>query len=97
MNINVIVINGLRDFWPADARTRARDDEHYPRTSSSPQTSAPVEEVIELVPQNGAWTRKREMKGLKLASFSSTVTTYDQKGRIHHTSIDKGLQLNITA
>lgn len=110
MNINVIVVNVQRDFWPSDARARGREyDEDYTRTSSRPETITPVEEVIELRPQNGAWVGTGEMKFARDTGYtgagrapkalyhSSPVMTYDHKGRLHHAPSDKGLRINITA
>jgi hypothetical protein len=110
MNINVVVVNVQRDFWPSDARARGREyDEDYARTSSRPETGPPVEEVIELLPQNGAWVGTSEMKFTRDTGYagmarvpkalyhSSSVMTYDHKGRVHHAPSDKGLHVNITA
>jgi hypothetical protein len=110
MNINVIVVNVQRDFWPSDAIARGRAyDEGYTHTSSRPETSPPVEEVIELLPQNGAWVGKRDMRSIRDAAYpggrqtpkalyhSSPVMSYDHKGRVHTPSPDKGLHVNTTA
>ena len=105
MNINVLVVNVPRDFWPSDARER----EDYARTSSRPETGAPVEEVIELLPQDGAWVGKRELKPGQGAGYQGTrrdakalnptapIMTYDHKGRVNRPSPDRGLYINITA
>ena len=110
MNINVIVVNVQRDFWPSDARASGREyDEYDTRTSSRPGSSAPVEEVIELLPQDGAWVGKRDMRYIRDTVYPGTrrearalnptasVASYDHKGRVHRTSPEKGLRINITA
>ena len=110
MNINVLVVNVQRDFWPSEARVRGREsDEDYTRTSSRPETGAPVEEVIELLPQDGAWVGKRDMRSVRDAGYpgrrqearalnsTASVMTYDHKGRVHTPSPDKGLRINISA
>ena len=114
MNINVVVLNVLHDFRPADAGDRARELEgHFSRTPSKSATVTPgddkaIEEVIELMPQDGTWAGKAFTKAARAASYSlaqerrslassPAVTTYDRAGNIHHPSQEKGLRVNITA
>jgi hypothetical protein len=97
MNVNVIVVNFPRNSWP------------LAHTSSRPETGAPVEEVIELLPQDGTWVGKRDMGSIRDTGYPGTrrearalnstapVMTYDQKGRVNTPSPDKGLNINITA
>ena len=113
MNINVIVVNVPRDFRPAGFSDYEREhEEHFAGTFSRPDTvmpgSAPIEEVVELIPQNGAWVGKAGMMsartdslrltgGRKALYSSPTVTTYDHEGKVRYSSQDKGLRINITA
>jgi hypothetical protein len=109
MNINVVVFNVLHDFRPSDVRDHGRGrDERFVPTSSKPDTAVPVEEVIELMPRNGVWVGKGDTKAARAGSYSLaseprafhpslTVTTYDHEGKVHRTSQDKGLRINITA
>jgi hypothetical protein len=113
MNINVIVVNVPRDFRPADVGDYGRErDERFARAFSRPDTvtppgATPIDEVIELIPQDGAWVGKAGMmsagtgsSGLtgsrKALSTSPTATTYDHEGKVRYSSQDKGLRINIT-
>ena len=117
MNINVIVVNVPRDFRPTDASDHGRErDERFGRAFSTPDAvtrgaisgAISIDEVIDLVPQNGAWVGKAGMisartdssgltGGRKALSSSPTVTTYDHEGKVRYSSQDKGLRINITA
>lgn len=105
MNINVIVVNVPRDFRPADVGDHGGErDERFARAFSRPDTvtpgagsgaisrTFPIDEVIELIPQDGAWVGKTGMMsartdssgltgGRKALSISPTVTTYDHEGK----------------
>jgi hypothetical protein len=109
MNINVIVLNVNHGLQPPYARGWGRGrQEDFSRTSVAPDSRAPVEEVIELTPQNGVWVGEKEVndgrraghggsgRGQKLLSFSS-VTTYDQNGRLNSSVQSKGLRIDIVA
>lgn len=109
MNINVIVLNVHQGFRSPTARDwgRGRPDD-FSRTSVTPDSRAPVEEVIELTPQNGVWVGEKEVsdgrrteqsdagRGQKMLSFSS-ITTYDQNGRLNRSVEGKGLRVDIVA
>jgi hypothetical protein len=109
MNVNVIVLNVHNDFRPAEAGDHGRYyDEQCNRPSSKSATITPVEEVIELLPQNGTWVGKRSTKAARAASYSpareprslhaaATFATYDRTGNIRHSSEEKGNRVNITA
>jgi hypothetical protein len=117
MNINVIVVNLPRDFRPADASNHGREsDERFARAFSTPDAVthgpisgvASIDEVIDLIPQNGAWVGKAGMVstrtdssrltgGRKALYSSPTVATYNHEGKVHYSSQDKGLRINITA
>jgi hypothetical protein len=109
MNINVIVFNLQNGVQPPYTRGwgKGRQDE-FSRTSVAPGSCAPVEEVIELTPQNGVWVGEKESRDdrniaygdaggrQKMLSFSS-VTTYDQNGRLNQSVQGKGLRIDIVA
>ena len=113
MNINVIVVNVPRDFRPADVSDYGRErKEHFASTFSSPDAvtpgATPIDEVVELIPQNGAWVGKAGMMstrtdaprltgGRKALYGSPTVMTYDHEGKVRYSAQDKGLRINITA
>ena len=109
MNINVVVLNVLHDFRPSDVKDHRRGrDERFLPTSLKPDPAVPVEEVIELMPQNGVWVGEGGTKTARAGSYnlaseprafrpSLTITTYDHEGKAHRTSQDKGLRINITA
>ena len=98
MNVNVLVVNVHRDFWPADRRTSPRFE-----------TKSPVEEVIDLLPHNGAWVGTEEMSSPGNPGYTvdaqeagslyaaSRFVTYDQKGRVLRAPSDKGRHINLTA
>jgi hypothetical protein len=114
MNINLILLNVLYDPRSADVRDYGREgDERFARASSQRGTSGAirranvVDEVIELMPQNGAWVEKGGTMSAGTDSFglaggrkalhaSSAAATYDHKGKVR-SSQDKGLRINITA
>ena len=109
MNINVIVLNVNQGFQPQHIRSwgRGRPDD-FSRTSVTPDSRAPVEEVIELTPQDGVWVGERNTSGGRSTGKSdaqgaqkmfnlSTVTTYDQRGRLSRSVQGKGLRIDIVA
>ena len=113
MNINVIVVNVPHDYRPADLSDYGRErEERFARTFSRPDAvtpgATPINEVVELIPQNGAWVGKAGMmsartgspgltRGRKAIYGSPTVTTYNHEGKVRYSSQDKGLRINITA
>ena len=115
MNINLIVVNVPCDPRPADVRDYGRErDDRFARASSQRDTSGAIpratviDEVIELMPRNGAWVEKGGTMSARADSFglaggrkalhaSSAVTTYDHEGKVRYSSQDKGLRINITA
>ena len=98
MNINVLVVNVPRDAWHSGTRA-----------SSRPEARGAVEEVIELLPQNGAWVGTQESafargRALTVAMQEpgsvlppSRVTTYNHKGKVLRAPSEKGRYVNITA
>jgi hypothetical protein len=109
MNINVIVVNLNHDLQPPTLRHWGRSRQgDYSRTSVTPDSHVPVEEVIELTPQNGVWVGDKEVRDrrgiehgdegreLRMLNYSS-VTTYDQNGRLNRSVEGKGLRVDIVA
>lgn len=109
MNINVIVLNVNHGLQPPNVRNWGRGrHEDFSRTSVTPDSRSPVEEVIELTPQNGVWVGEKEIsdggstqhsdagRGQNMLSVSS-VTTYDQNGRLNRSVQGKGLRIDIVA
>lgn len=110
MNVNVIVFNVSHDFRPTDIGDRGRDrDEQFARNFSNPDTATAPEQVIELKPlDDGAWVGNGGTRATKAAIYSfarepralhasPTVTTYDHEGKVHYSTQDKGLRINIVA
>jgi hypothetical protein len=105
MNINVIVVNMPHDFRPVDVGDFGRErEERFARAFSrsgsvTPPGAAcgatPIEEVIELIPRNGAWVGLTA--GQKALHTSPAVATYDHEGKVRYSSRDKGLRVDITA
>ena len=98
MNINVLVLNVPRDVWSSDRRG-----------SSRPETRSVVEEVIELLPENGAWVGRQELVSARTDGYTGATqtagslfpaprfVTYDHKGRVLRAPSEKGRHVNITA
>jgi hypothetical protein len=109
MNINVLVLNLPNDSRPAGVRDHGRErDGQLADTFSNPDTVTPGEEVIELIPQGGAWAGKGAARAARAVTYSlageqralhasSTATTYDHEGKVRYSSQDKGLRVNVTA
>ncbi len=111
MNVNVVVFNVSQDFRAGDIVDRRRErDEQFSRRSGdvSNSVSNRAEQVIELVPRDGAWAGKgststrREVPYLhapatKALQASAAVTTYDHEGKTRYAPQDKGLRIDITA
>ena len=108
MNLNVVVLNVFQDFRPTEVGNRGRErGEEFARSSSNPDARA-AEQVIELKPQDGVWvgkegakasqsTRKSFTPEAKALHTSPTPTTYNHDGKVHYSTQDKGLRINITA
>jgi hypothetical protein len=108
MNINLVVLNVHHDVQAPTLRNwRGRNNDNS-RTSVTPDSHAPVEEVIELTPQNGVWVGDKKMwdgRGIersddrrerKMLNYSS-VTTYNQNGRLNRSVEGKGIRVDIVA
>jgi hypothetical protein len=107
MNVNVIVLNMFNDFRPAGIGDRGKDrGERFARSFSNPDTAA--EQVIELKPQDGTWVEQGVARASQTTAHSLVrearalhashiATTYGHDGKVHHTSRDKGLRIDITA
>jgi hypothetical protein len=111
MNVNVIVFNVSQDVRAGDIgdRRRERDVRFSPQSGDvSNSASHRAEQVIELVPRDGAWVGKGSTStprkapylrapGAKALHASAAVTTYDHEGKARYAPQEKGLAVNITA
>jgi len=108
MNVNVLVLNVFQDVRPTEVGNRGRErGEEFTRSSSNPGSPA-AEQVIELKPRDGVWVGKEGAKASQSTSHSftreakalhtsPTPTTYNHDGKVHYSTQDKGLRINITA
>ena len=109
MNVNVIVFNVIQD---SRSISRRRDREDRSSGNFSKYDSTGREQVIELVPEDGAWTEKHDTTAVRSAILRSAYdqkalrassagmnsgTTYDHEGRVRRSAEQKGLRINITA
>ena len=111
MNVNVIVFNVSQDVRAGGIgdRRRERDERFTPQSGNvSNSASHSAEQVIELVPRDGAWVGKGgtsnsrktpylHAPGAKALQASAAVTTYDHEGKARYAPQQKGLAVNITA
>jgi hypothetical protein len=108
MNVNVLVLNVFQDFRPTEVGNRGREHGEQFAGSSSNSGSPAADQVIDLKPQDGVWVGKEGAKTSQTATHSftreakalhtsPTPTTYNHDGKVHHSTQDKGLRINITA
>ncbi len=103
MNLNVIVLNMYPDVRALDLSERRDRKEGL---AGRPGLARPAEEVIELVPRDGTWVGRGDVKEGQRASLKSSSTalprssaamTYDNGGRVRYETQHKGLRIDITA